>query len=115
MGVGVTGNLPWAGRCPVGIGTAGVGVLIVVGVIAFGALNRGLDSQVAAAPTGRLSDSLRWCWGPQSFYFGYLINILSCFISCIGTDGSHSGMGRSDVVLPLRFSHLGSVVSRRGK
>ena len=75
MGVGVAGELPWAGRCPVGMGTAGVGVLIVAGVIAFGAPNRGLDSQVAAAPTGRLSDSLRWCRGPQSFYLGYLINI----------------------------------------
>ena len=45
------------------------------GVIAFGVPNWGLDSQVAAAPTGRLSDSLRWCRGPQSFYLGYLINI----------------------------------------
>ena len=44
MGVGVAGELPWAGRCPVGMGTADVGVLIVAGVIAFGAPNRGLDS-----------------------------------------------------------------------
>ena len=73
MGVGVAGELPYAGRCPAGMGTAGVGVLIVVGVIAFGAPNRGLDSQFAAAPVGRLSVSLSWCRGPQSFYLGYLI------------------------------------------
>ena len=44
MGVGIARDLPWAGQCPVGMGTAGVGVLIAIGVIAFGVPNRGLDS-----------------------------------------------------------------------
>ena len=55
------------------MGTASVGVLIVVGVITFGMANQGLDSQFAAAPVGWLSVSLYWYWGPQSFYLGCLI------------------------------------------
>ena len=73
MGVGVAEELPWVGRCLVGVGTAGVGVLIAVGAIAFGASNRELGSQFATAPAGRLTVSLYWCQGPQSFYLGYLI------------------------------------------
>ena len=39
-----------------------------------------------------------------------ILLFLSCFISCIGTNGSHSGMGQSDVV--FSFEVLASRVSR---
>ena len=44
-----------------------------------------------------------------------ILLFLSCFIFYTGTDGSHSGMGQSDVVHPLRFSRLGSAASPRGE
>ena len=43
-------------------------------------------------------------------FYGSILLFLSCFISCLGTNGCHSGMGQSDVV--FSFEVLASRVSR---
>ena len=96
------------------MGTAGVGVLIVSGVIAFGAPNRTWTRSLQLHLQAGYLLAYVGAGGLSHFILGISL-FLSCFIFCTRTDGGHSGMGRSDVVFSLRFSRLGSVASRRGK
>ena len=73
MSVGVAGDLPWAGRCPAGMGTAGAGILIVLRVITFGAPNRTwIHSLHLHLQTGCLLAYVG-AGGPQPFYLEYFI------------------------------------------